>query len=66
MPRIADRLKAFDQATARQRRRQRKSCRVGTGDGRGWQRENLSKQQQQLVLLDPGLTEMAWNGIGQL
>ena len=41
MPRIADRLKAFDQATARQRRRQRKSCRVGTGDGRGWQRENL-------------------------
>ncbi len=41
-----DRLQAFDQATARQRRRQGKPSRAVAVKGRGWRREDLYPRAQ--------------------
>ena len=43
---VEDRLKAFDEATARQRRRQAKRRAAGTMKGRGWRREDLYQRAQ--------------------
>lgn len=43
---VEDRLKAFDEATARQRRRRREGRRAGGVTRRGWQREELYTRAQ--------------------
>jgi AbrB family looped-hinge helix DNA binding protein len=43
---LADRLKAFDEATARQQRRQRRSPKARAAKERGWRREDLYTRAQ--------------------
>lgn len=43
---VAERLEAFDAATARQRLRQRRRPRRAAGAGRGWQRHELYARAQ--------------------